>query len=148
AMLRFFSRITEVCAVYAMLTAGLYSVPSSAGEIRLSINGYDPVAYFTVSRPVQGKSDFEHVWHKALWRFSTAENRELFISNPEAYAPRFDGYCSMGVGMDAGHKDTVDPEAWAIVDGKLYVLHSQKALAKWREKMVDYIQRANANWPT
>jgi len=104
-------------------------------EPKLSISGYDPVAYFTDGKPVQGKTDFEYLWHKLRWRFA------------DQYAPQYDGYCAMGASADeAAHKDTVDPEAWAIVDGRLYLSHNQYWLQVWREKAEEYIRRADANW--
>ena len=104
-------------------------------EARLSISGYDPVAYFTDGKPVPGSSEFEYVWHDARWRFSSPAHRELFVVNPERYAPQYDGYCAMGASLEKGaHKDTVDPNAWAIVDGKLYLTHTTRSLARWKEK--------------
>ena len=52
-----------------------------------------------------------------------------------------------GVAVAAPHKDTVDPEAWAIVDGKLYLTHTRGSMEVWREKAVDNIKKANQNWP-
>ena len=118
-----------------------------ADEARLSISGYDPVAYFTVGRAVQGKAEFEYVWRKLRWRFTSGEHRDLFIKDPQRYAPQYDGYCAMGVADGIGaHKDTVDPEAWAIVDGKLYLVHTRYWLERWREKAEEYIKRADADW--
>jgi enamine deaminase RidA (YjgF/YER057c/UK114 family) len=118
-------------------------------EPRLSISGYDPVAYFTDGKPVQGKSEFEHVWHRLRWRFASSDHRDLFLKSPDRYAPQYDGYCAMGVsGDDAAHKDTVDPEAWAIVDGKLYLTHNQYWLEVWREHSAEYIKRADVDWQT
>jgi enamine deaminase RidA (YjgF/YER057c/UK114 family) len=117
-------------------------------EPKLSISGYDPVAYFTDGKPVQGKADFETSWHKLRWRFASGEHRDLFTKDPQRYAPQYDGYCAMGASIDAAaHKDTVDPEAWAIVDGKLYLVHQNGYwLAEWREHAKEYIKRADANW--
>ena len=116
-------------------------------EPRLSISGYDPVAYFTDGKPVQGKAEFEYVWRKLRWRFATGEHRDLFIKDPERYAPQYDGYCAMGASIEAiAHKDTVDPEAWAIVDGKLYLVHNNYWLEKWREKAKEYIKQADKDW--
>ena len=104
----------------------LFGSTARGDEPRLSISGYDPVAYFTDGRPVRGKADFEYVWRKLRWRFASGEHRDLFVKDPQRYAPQYDGYCAMGVAVEAAaHKDTVDPEAWAIVDGKLYLVHSQ-----------------------
>ena len=46
------------------------------------------------------------------------------------------------------HKDTVDPEAWAIVDGKLYLTHTPRSLDAWRENAAEIIKTADENWPT
>jgi enamine deaminase RidA (YjgF/YER057c/UK114 family) len=118
-------------------------------EARLSIGGYDPVAYFTDGKPVPGKSEFEYMWHDARWRFASAAHRDLFVKDPEYYAPQYDGYCAMGVAWAEPHKDTVDPEAWAIVDGKLYLTHSARTMAeRWHPNLAENIKRADANWAT
>src|SRR5580704_3658263 len=102
----------------ALLFTALFASTSQADEPRLSISGYDPVAYFTDGKPVPGKAEFEYVWHKSRWRFASGEHRDLFIKDPDRYAPQYDGYCAMGASFEAAaHKDTVDPEAWTIVDG-------------------------------
>ena len=123
--------------------------PSRGEEARLAISGYDPVAYFTVGKPVPGQSEFEYKWHNARWRFASLTNRDAFAGNPDRYAPQYDGYCSGGVtgGPVAGpHKDTVDPEAWAIVDGKLYLTHTARSMERWRENAAGNIKQADQNW--
>jgi enamine deaminase RidA (YjgF/YER057c/UK114 family)/YHS domain-containing protein len=125
----------------------LFGSAAWADDPKLSISGYDPVAYFTDGRPVQGKPDFEYLWHKSRWRFASSEHRDLFSKDPQHYAPQYDGYCAMGVSNDAtAHKDTVDPEAWAIVDGKLYMVHNRYWLEQWQEHAKEYIKRADASW--
>jgi enamine deaminase RidA (YjgF/YER057c/UK114 family) len=132
----------------AMLSMFLLSA-AWADEPKLSISGYDTVSYFTDGKPVQGKSEFEYLWHKLRWRFASSQHRELFAKEPSRYAPQYDGYFAMGVSNDdAAHKDTVDPEAWTIVDGKLYLVHNQYWLGVWREHSEEYIKRANASWQT
>jgi enamine deaminase RidA (YjgF/YER057c/UK114 family) len=118
-----------------------------ADEPKLSISGYDPVAYFTDGHPEQGKPEFEYLWHKLRWRFASGEHRDLFSKDPEHYAPQYDGYCALAVslGPDA-HKDTVDPEAWAIVDGRLYLLHNKYWLEQWRAHAKERIQQGDASW--
>jgi len=125
----------------------LLGYAAKGDEARLSIGGYDTVAYFTDGRPVQGKADFEYLWHKLRWRFANSEHRDLFVKDPNRYAPQYDGYCAMGTSNEeAAHKDTVDPEAWTIVDGKLYLTHNKYWLQVWREKADAYIKRADASW--
>jgi len=120
-------------------------------ETRVSISGYDPVAYFADGKPVPGKTEFEYVWHDARWRFANAAHRDLFATDPEHYAPQYDGYCAMGVADVAvfgPHKDTVDPEAWAIVDGKLYLTHTRHTMDRWRPNLAENIKRADENRST
>jgi enamine deaminase RidA (YjgF/YER057c/UK114 family) len=129
-----------------LLAAG----PSRGEEARLAISGYDPVAYFTDGKPVPGQSELEHRWRNARWRFASPAHRDLFASDPGRYAPQYDGYCAVGVtGVDfaAPHKDTVDPEVWTIIDGKLYLAHGRDGLwDEWREKAAEKIKSADESW--
>jgi len=136
----------------AMLFAGSQLRRALAGNTpvvnadadRVAIKGYDPVAYFTEGKPVQGSSEFESEWQGARWRFSSAAHRDLFSKKPDAYAPLFGGFCAMG--MAEGGKYPIDPEAWAIVDGKLYLNSDAAALAEWKHDVNGNIQKAEANW--
>jgi YHS domain-containing protein len=131
--------------------ARVVSAPFAAAapaETRLAIRGYDPVAYFTDGKPVEGNPQFQTVWHRATWHFASAAHRDLFISNPNHYAPQYDGYCAMGVSDGEGHKDTVDPQAWTIVDSKLYLNNSMHWREVWRQHEGENIARADKNWPT
>ena len=131
----------------ALLFATFLARTASGDEQRLSISGYDPVAYFTDGIPVQGKSEFEYSWHRLRWRFVSSEHRDLFTRDPKHYAPQYDGYCAMGVSEnEAAHKDTVDPEAWAIVDGKLYLAHNRYFMQVWRESAKQHILQADQDW--
>lgn len=135
-------------AVLSVLLAFAFALSSfagaSAGE-RLAIKGYDPVAYFTVGKPTPGQAAHEVVWRDATWRFASAENRALFLKNPERYAPQYGGYCAYGVAL--GKKFEVDPEAWAIVDGKLYLNSSKGAHQDWLAGKTAMIDAADAKWP-
>lgn len=111
----------------------------------VAIKGYDPVAYFTDRRPVKGSREFEHVWMGAEWRFSTAGHRDLFIKDPERYAPKYGGYCAYAVSQ--GSTADIDPEAWNIVDGRLYLNLSKKIRDKWSKDIPGYIKKADKNWP-
>jgi enamine deaminase RidA (YjgF/YER057c/UK114 family) len=140
-----------VCRFSIVFAAALLfgALPAHAQESKLAISGFDPVAYFTDGKPVEGQPAFEHLWHNARWRFVSAAHRDLFASNPEQYAPQFDGYCAMGVmgvAVAAAHKDTVDPQAWAIVDGKLYLTHTKGSMENWRQNAGDNIKKAEVNW--
>lgn len=110
-----------------------------------AIRGYDPVAYFTVGKPVRGSDQFTTRWQGATFKFSSAVNLELFKAKPAAYAPQYGGYCAYAVakGATAG---TV-PDAWTIVDGKLYLNYSLSVQQRWRKDVPGYIRKADRNWP-
>jgi enamine deaminase RidA (YjgF/YER057c/UK114 family) len=148
-MWAWFGRARSPAALLGFLLTCLIYPAARGGEPRLAISGYDPVAYFTDGKPVRGLTEFEHVWHDARWRFSSARHRDLFVGDPNRYAPQYDGYCASGVAGGAvfpPHKDTVDPEAWAIVDGKLYLTHTRYSMGRWQPNVGENIKRADANW--
>lgn len=114
------------------------------GGDTLKLKGYDPVAYFTAGRATKGLEEFEHQWMGAKFRFASQENFALFKKEPEKYAPQYGGYCAYAVSQ--GYTASVDPEAWDIVSGKLYLNYSKAVQKKWREKRDEYIISADKNW--
>ena len=132
----------------SVLPAFADTAPNMTGVPRLAIGGYDTVAYFTEGKAVPGRLDFQILWHDARWQFASKEDLDLFTADPEKYAAQYDGHCAMGVAYQTGHKDTVDPEAFTIVDGKLYVNHTKYWTTEWRKNETENIKSANKNWLT
>lgn len=119
--------------------------PINSSFLRGAIKGYDPVAYFTEGGPAKGKSAHSHEWMGATWYFASGENRELFAADPEQYAPQYGGYCAYAVSQ--GYTAKIDPDAWKIVDDKLYLNFSLKVQKIWEEDIPGYIAKADINWP-
>ena len=111
----------------------------------LALEGYDTVAYFTDSRPIEGKPEFTHEWNGATWRFASREHRDLFAAAPEKYAPQYGGYCAKAVSEN--HTAAIDPLAWRIVDGKLYLNYSPKVQKLWEQDIPGRIAAADKYWP-
>jgi YHS domain-containing protein len=145
------SRLLTACAVAGVFAAFAAAPARAVSPVNKSffgnvaIEGYDPVAYFTDGKPVEGKSDFTLDWKGATWRFASAEHRDLFAKDPEKYAPQYGGYCAYAVAQ--GSTAGIDPEAWTVHDGKLYLNYDKKIQAKWLADMASYIGKADANWP-
>ncbi len=59
--------------------------------------------------------------------------------------PQYGGYCAFG--MSQGHAVPVDPEAWKIVDGKLYLNYNKDIQKEWFKDIPGHIHEANENWP-
>jgi len=111
----------------------------------IAINGYDPVAYFDQSAPVEGSRDHALMWKGAYWHFSSAENMTKFEANPEAYAPQYGGYCAYAASKGAVAKTV--PEAWTVYEGKLYLNYSDQVRGVWSQDIPANIALADANWP-
>ena len=109
------------------------------------IRGYDPVAYFTEGAPVKGSPDYTVEHAGATWRFASAGNAALFAADPERYAPQYGGHCAYA--MSKGALAPVDPEAWRLVDGKLYLNFSKTVQSIWSEDVPGNITLADGNWP-
>lgn len=84
-----------------------------------ALQGYDPVAYFTVGAPTKGNPNISREWNGATWLFLTADHRELFDADPEKYAPAFGGHCAVARVMGADLKGSA--KRWRIEDGRLYL---------------------------
>ncbi len=110
----------------------------------VAIHGYDTVAYFVDGKATKGKSEFEHFWQDARWHFANATNRDMFTANPSRYAPQYGGYCA--VGLAVGEYANSDPEAWSIVDGKLYLVKATKKVDRWRKGKPYYLGASEYNW--
>ena len=112
----------------------------------VAIMGYDPVAYFTEGRPVKGSPEFAYRWLGTPWHFANARHRDMFIQNPERYAPQYGGYCVGEVAAD-GVTVSIDPNAWRIVDGKLYLSYDQGFADEFAANPEEYLSKAESNWP-
>jgi YHS domain-containing protein len=120
--------------------------PVHATAQGIAIGGYDTVAYFTDGRPVLGSAEFAHRWNGVTWRFASADARDRFAADPEAYAPRFGGYCAWAISQN--YIAPGDPLIWRIVDGQLYLNFNARARELWEADRPAAIARGHANWPS
>ena len=118
----------------------------SGGRERAAIRGYDAVAYFVENKPVKGSEEFSIEHKGANWYFSSAENRDLFLSDPEKYEPQYGGYCAYAIARDTTASSK--PEYFTIHEGKLYLNYSKSVYKRWLKDMEGYIEDADGNWPT
>lgn len=112
----------------------------------IAISGYDTVSYFTKGKPVKGSAQYSAVYKNTIYQFSSESNRDLFRANPEKYAPQYGGFCAMGVALEK--KLDTDPEAFKIVNNKLYLNLNPTVQQKWLTDAPGYIDSAEGNWPT
>ncbi len=119
--------------------------PVNTDKNGTAVKGYDPVAYFVQNRPVKGRAEISLSWGGATWRFASEENRDLFQSDPERYSPQYGGYCAYA--MASGELADIDPSAWKIVQGKLYLNFNRRIQRRWEKDIPGYIEKADKYWP-
>jgi YHS domain-containing protein len=138
--------ISYILGVFMMTILAAQAV---AGEINatdgVAISGYDAVAYFRQEKPVEGSKAYSVTYKDALFLFASADNRDAFQADPEKYAPQYGGYCAYGTA--SGYKAPIDPAAFTIAGGKLYLNYDKNVQQSWRQDTPGYIRKADDNWP-
>jgi YHS domain-containing protein len=114
------------------------------GRDGVAVKGYDVVAYFTEKKPIKGDPQYSYQYKGATYNFVSTVHVNLFARNPEAYLPQYGGYCTVGTSM--GHKADIDPESWAVIDGKLYLNSSKGAQKLFDKDPQSAIKKADQNW--
>lgn len=112
----------------------------------VAVKGYDVVAYFSDSEPTKGNKQYAFEYEGVTWHFANAEHLATFKADPAKYMPAYGGYCAYGVAKGATYN--IDPEAWKIVDGTLYLNYSKGVQKDWQADIPGFIAKANANWPS
>ena len=141
----------RMLATAALGAAALVVAPHVSGaraatftDDGLAIRGYDPVAYFN-GAPARGLAEHELTLDGATWRFASAENKAAFEADPARYTPQYGGHCAWAVSQ--GYTAPIDPEAWSVVDGRLYLNYSKSVRSRWEKDVPGNIRKADANWP-
>lgn len=131
---------------------GLFLNTSFAGELvnvdpetGVALEGYDPVAFFTEGRAIEGTSDFASQWGEAIYHFASREHMDAFKEDPEKYAPAFGGYCAYGASV--GKIFPVEIETWQIRFGRLFFQKDQEVRKLFDEAPEENFRKAQANWP-
>lgn len=110
-----------------------------------AIEGYDPVAYFKENKPVKGSTAYTATYEGSTFRFASAANRDAFVAASDKYAPQYGGFCAYAVA--SGYKAKIEPDAFTIVNGKLYLNYDQSIQRRWRRDIPGYIRKGDRNWP-
>ena len=111
----------------------------------VALHGYDPVAYFDRKAAVKGDPRFSASYQGVRYQFADAADQHKFEGAPAHYVPVYGGFCAYGVAQ--GFKVDVDPEAFTVVDDRLYLNVSKAIRAKWVKDTSGYIRKADTNWP-
>ncbi len=117
-------------------------------ESGVAIQGFDPVAYFTLQKAVEGNKKFATNFEGVTYYFASASNKELFLKDPKKYEPQYGGWCAYAMGA-TGEKVEIDPETFKILNGKLYLYYhswTNNTLLKWNRDEANLKSKAEKNW--
>ena len=131
---------TTLMAVSADDGGGAINAPDG-----VAVHGYDAVSYFAEDGPQEGKASISTVWSGVEWRFASQENKDLFLADPEKYAPQYGGYCAWAVGR--GYLADIDPQQYVIRDGRLFLNFNGVINLRFKSRLKANINTADQNWP-
>ena len=119
---------------------------SDANAERLTLLGYDPVAYFTQNAAVLGNPTIQSEYQGVTWRFARAENQAMFLREPTKYMPQFGGFCTNGINYAVPWGAGGGPNTWRIYRGKLYVFGGQSSRDHFEMATEKNLQLAHQLW--
>jgi len=145
--MKMLTSIRNIAAIAGLLVAStsFAGVDTETDANGVILAGHDAVAYFTQHAPVEGLASISAVHNGAIYRFSSEKNRDMFVANPERYAPQYGGFCAYGTAL--GKKFEVDGKAFEVVNGKLYVNKNKEVYRIWMEDKTPNISKASNIWP-
>ena len=135
-------------AVVLLTLAGCatHNTVSDGDDSKLMLKGHDPVAYFTVNKPVPGRPDLKVEHEGVTYRFASAANREQFQLNPDKFKPQYNGFCSNGLVYAiplGGNHDT-----FKIVNGRLFMFGGANSKKYWEMDEKRNIELGDSYWKT
>jgi len=141
----FFITLYTLSCLVGVANIAAAELPPVFSPDNVAINGYDPVGYFADGQPVKGNKDYSVVWRGTTWHFASEANRDQFEMNTAAYAPQYGGYCAWAVSNN--YTASTDPDAWSIVNDRLYLNYSKSVRETWSRDISGNIRNGDANWP-
>jgi len=119
-----------------------------ANTLAVGLGGYSPVSYFEHDQPHYGSPAHQATHQGVTYFFATQAEQDTFEASPDRFVPAFRGWCAYGMSV----QDTfpVDPTAFKIIDGKLYLFLRNPqvdALNLWNNGDQDeLLGKAQAHW--
>jgi YHS domain-containing protein len=143
----------DVLFAAILIASAAFAAPALAGKPAVytgvvdgvGAGGYDVVAYQTQDAAVAGVAAVTAAHDGVTYRFASEANKAAFEADPARYLPQYGGYCAWAVSQ--GYTAHGDPEAWSVVDDRLYLNYSKGVRAQWQRDTQGNIAKGEANWP-
>ena len=114
-------------------------------ESGLAIEGYDPVAYFTLGEATPGSPEFSTEHNGVTFYFASAAHRTMFMETPDRFIPAYGAWCAWAASRDS--LAAIDPRQFVIHDDRLFLNYNARLNRRFAGKLENNIQRADDNWP-
>ena len=137
--------LTIVLGLLAACGTPYATVPGAGGE-PVMLLGHDPVAYFTIGRPVRGSAQHKVSLPQRTYYFESERHAALFRADPARYEPQYGGFCASGAAFAV--KLGSDPTAWQIEGGRLFIFGDIIGKTAWQLEPAWNIEHADRLWPT
>lgn len=139
-----------VLLTFALVAAGRSAVAQApilvnTDDAGLALQGYDPVAFFTLNQPVAGSTTWQATWRGATYRFSSPDHKALFEQDPAKYEPAFGGYCAYGVSQ--GGLFPIDVTTFQILHGRLVLNKNPRVRELFDQEREKRFRMAEREWP-
>ncbi|MFN0163186.1 MAG: YHS domain-containing (seleno)protein [Burkholderiales bacterium] len=139
------SLILLLAALLSGCGGTLYATVRSADGDDVMLLGHDPVAYFTMGRPVRGNPQIKASLPHRTYYFVSAEHKRLFEADPAKYEPQHGGFCSNGTPFKI--KLGSDPTEWEIRNGRLFIFGDIIGHSFWLLDPEFNVRHADQVWP-
>ena len=110
----------------------------------VALRGRDVVSYHNAIKPLKGSKDIVANWDNTQWRFSSEENRDLFLKDPKKYVPEFGGFCP--VALADNNAKIGKSSHYSVIDNKLYLNYNRKSRSSFNESPDNFLWKAQLNF--
>jgi len=121
--------------------------PVSVGRSHNGVIGkHDVVNYHESGLATKGDAKFVFQWKGADWFFANKEHRDAFASNPEKYAPAYNGFCSNALSLGKGLVRT-NGKVWHIWNDRLHTFYAKGGKKRWlKNDYSEMVAAADKAW--
>ncbi|MFP1643149.1 YHS domain-containing (seleno)protein [Pontitalea aquivivens] len=137
-------RFLAPIAILLVAALPLAADPPPPAHANWALAGHDAVAIARDGAAQAGRADQALKWRGQVWLFTTPENRAAFEADPARFAPRFRGYCVMALAEEELAPGS--PGVFVLHQGRLYLMRSAQARARFLADPDGWISRAEAGW--
>ena len=109
------------------------------------LSGYDPVAYVKQGKAVKGNPSIKSTYKGATYLFASDSDKADFDASPDNYVPQYGGFCAYSMSRHRVN-GKIDPEAFFVYKGKLYVCTTKRGLKVFSSDPDTNIKKADDNW--